>query len=247
MRAVNAWKKMTQGRRKWAWIILLLTVAGVGVVVLSLSRRRPMPDRPLAYLGLSDEQARKVEDWIEAHPYAGYWPYRGFDKAQQATVKSQDAHLRTVLSPKQFAEYSSRNGAPGWRCINPGCPPHGRILNPAMTSGYIARRLAGRWDLDIAFGWFEKAALLSGRKRPDGEQRFRVYMCRGDVDIPAGLRSQGLSELQPAPDALWGRMRAFAKIDAPPEENQALEDLFRRAFLCDMTRELSSGESTQQR
>ena len=248
MRAVNAWKKMIRGWRKWVWIVLLLTIVGAAVVVLRRSRGRPRPDRPLAHLGLSDQQARKVEDWSEAHPYAGYWPNKDFDKARQATPELQDAFLRTVLNPEQLAEYLPRNRAPGWQCINTGCPAHGRIMNPRMTSGYIGRHLPRGWDLELDVTWSGKAALLTGRKRPDGKERFRVYMmCRSDRDLPAGLRRQGLSELKPAPDALWGRMRAFVKIDAPLEETRALVDLFRRAFLCDMVQKLDSGESAEER
>lgn len=198
------------------------------------------PDRPLSYLRLTDNQARQVEDWVEAHPYPSYYPYKRFDKTQQATNESQDVFLRAVLTPEQWAEYIAAN-SPGGRCINPGCPVHGRVVNPAMMVGFIRRHLPPDWSVRPRFSLTNSTVWITGQATTETPKEFKICMvpppnpCSWPVPIPPDLAKQGFRWVKPPADG--GSIQPlliYVKYEVPPEEGENLEALIRRATLCDM-------------
>ena len=213
------------GKRKWlALVAAVVLAAGVAI----LMRPAALPDRPFApFLELTDQQARRIEDWAEA----GQFPADGekWSKVQQA----KDALMKRVLTPAQWEKYQPWSTTP-FSCTNPWCPCHGRITNVARIMGWIRRHLPPGWSMGVSYTWTRRAAVATGRRKGPAAagvaSEFRLYVCAGDRTFLDRMRSHGFSDLGKG-DWKW---RAFARVaGVPSAESDRLLSLFRQACVID--------------
>lgn len=180
-------------------------------------------DRPLEGLGLSDDQARQIEDWAEAHPFV--------EEADGAAADEQarDAFMQSLLTPAQRNSYARLAHTPA-ACLNPWCISHGRISTPARIMGWTRRHLPpGDWRVTVISGG--RAALLEGASGA----AVRFYVCEAGQPVPPKLAPLGL---QPLPAPAYARLTpkgwcGFARIDLSKPERPAFEEVFRQALAID--------------
>jgi len=211
----------------------ITTAILIGVGLLAL-RGRTSYRTPLGHLDLTEDQARQVEDWVEAHPCEGYYPDANAIplKSELMTNTSQDAFLRAVLTPQQWAKYSPYSGTPG-QCINPGCPVHGRINKPHRIAAYLERHLPVGWTGQTDSFSSGHSVLLRAR-HADGAPSFDLYVVAPGRNPPKAAQSDEFAEIMPISIVPSPRCRAFARLPIRPESEAAIRRLLRRALLSDM-------------
>ena len=204
-----------------------------GWVIFRVPFDRPA-DRPFDYLGLTEEQARQIEDWAEAGRLLSTGDGDAFHKAR-------DALMHRVLNDEQRRKYRNRASAAGWNCTNPWCPIHGRISSVPRIMGWIRRHLPPGWAMQIKLAAFGRAGFATGRRTATSggaaEASFRIYVSHSRRKISrsqkrtyAGMPYVGSSAYPPR------RWRLYASVNAPADEASRLLDLFRQACAMDYGR-----------
>ena len=216
------------------YAMLLPMLAGmllIAVVIGLTGTVRPVSDRAFSDLNLTDEQARRIEDWAEVGRFPeddGDWA--GFHKAQAA-------FMRSVLNDEQWRQYQASPASPGLTCINPWCPCHGRIVTAARVMGWIRRHLPPGWTLQLDLREEGRAGVATGRKEPaspgEDAMTFHLCVCKSDSPLPDEVHRLGMKDLG---KGAW-TWRAFAVVKAaPPAETSKLLSLFRQACVIDYGR-----------